>query len=480
MIEYIKSFHQGKVLICGDVMLDRYYFGDTQRISPEGPVPVVNIHTTEGRLGGAGNVALNVSALTGNARLVGYVGSDEAANQIETLLEEQSVPARFIYSKTAPTITKLRVLSQNQQLIRLDWESSKPDLDYDKLSKTFTEELENTDTVILSDYSKGTLARAQQLISAARNLKKPVLVDPKGTDFNRYKGASLLTPNLREFEAVVGHCDSDAELVRRAAKLIDDLELEALLVTRSEKGMILVERGGIAHNYPTQAKQVYDVTGAGDTVIATLALAIAGGTPLTAAANLANIAASIVVGKVGTATATQEELRKAIRLDADQNARNLHDISSLQPILRQCQDTGLTIVFTNGCFDVLHPGHVAYLEEAKALGDRLVVALNDDDSVRRLKGPERPINSLEARARVIGGLRSVDFVTSFSEDTPERIIKEILPDILVKGGDYQIKEIVGADIVQNNGGQVITLSFVEGCSTTKILDKIKQTQSTAS
>ena len=480
MLEYISRLQHGRVLVCGDVMLDKYYFGKTDRISPEGPVPVVNITTEEGRIGGAGNVAVNISSLGGITTLVGYVGRDGAAAAIKMLLSAQKVCCRFLELESVPTVTKLRIISQNQQLLRLDWENPRPNLDVTSLTNAFEDELTNCDVVILSDYAKGTLKDPRPLIAAARAAGKRVIIDPKGTDFSKYAGATLLTPNLTEFVAIVGRCESEEAVIDKARKLVLSLDLEAILITRSEKGMLLVEKKGEPHNFAARAKQVFDVTGAGDTVIGTLALALASGATLVAAVSLANVAAGLVVAKVGTASVSTEELIRELKRFDDTRPQGAIEPSQLKTTLKNAQAAGLTIVFTNGCFDVLHPGHVAYLEEAKALGDRLVVALNDDDSVRRLKGPERPINNLEARSRVIGGLRSVDYVTSFHEDTPERIIKELLPNILVKGGDYQIHEIVGADAVQLNGGKVITLSFVEGCSTTKILEKIKQTQSTAS
>ncbi len=476
MIEYIEKLKQGRVLVCGDVMLDRYYKGTTERISPEGPVAVVQIRDTEERAGGAGNVSLNIASLGGISSIVGLVGIDDAASSLENILTNKNVDCHFVSSSEVPTITKLRVLSQNQQLIRLDWEETDKHIDNEQLYAHYSKCLNHVDSVILSDYAKGTLNGAQNLIELARNSNKTVLVDPKGTDFSKYRNASVLTPNMKEFEAVAGKSRTEDEFLDKALLLTEKLELEAMLVTRSEKGMTLIERQGGIHTYPTQAKQVFDVTGAGDTVIGTLGLALACGTPLSTAVNLANAAAGIVVGKVGTATVTPRELAEAITNVQPRAKFGLVDEGDLKQWVKESRDAGMTIVMTNGCFDVLHPGHVAYLEEAKNLGDRLIIALNDDDSIRRLKGEKRPINQLKDRAHVLAGLKSVDWVVPFSEDTPERIIGEILPSILVKGGDYKPEDLAGGKAVLANGGKVSTLKFIEGCSTTSIIDKIVNSQ----
>ena len=326
--------------------------------------------------------------------------------------------------------------------------------------------------MILSDYGKGTLESVQQMIQIARQANVPVLIDPKGTDFERYRGATLLTPNMSEFEAVVGHCQSEDEIVEKGLKMIADFDLSALLVTRSEKGMTLIRPNQTPFHLPTQAKEVYDVTGAGDTVISVLATAIADGRPYEEACYLANAAAGVVVGKLGTSTITPTELENAIH-HREETGFGVMDETTLKAIIVEAKARGEKIVMTNGCFDILHPGHVSYLENARKLGDRLIVAVNTDESVKRLKGESRPINDLNARMAVLAGLASVDWVVPFAEDTPQRLIGEILPDLLVKGGDYKPEEIAGSEEVWANGGEVKVLNFENGCSTTNVIKKIQ-------
>jgi len=309
------------------------------------------------------------------------------------------------------------------------------------------------------------------MIAACRDAGVPVLVDPKGTDFKKYRGATVITPNQTEFEAVAGPCESDDELVARARAMLDELDLEALLVTRSEKGMLLLEAGAEPVFLSTQAREVFDVTGAGDTVIATLAAALASGHGFAAAAALANLAAGLVVAKIGVATVTPGELSVALH-QRGQGGRGLVDAATLQAMIAEARARGERIVMTNGCFDVLHAGHVSYLEEAKSLGDRLVVAVNDDASVRRLKGESRPINALDDRLLVLAGLAAVDWVVPFSDDTPAQLIAAVLPDVLVKGGDYKPEEIAGAKEVLQNGGEVRVLAFRDGHSSSRIIDRL--------
>jgi len=331
--------------------------------------------------------------------------------------------------------------------------------------------LEGAGAVVLSDYGKGALADVSVMIALCREAGVPVLVDPKGTDFHKYRGASLLTPNQSEFEAVAGRCASDQELVDRARTMMDDLDLDALLVTRSEKGMLLVEAGARPLFLSTQAREVYDVTGAGDTVIATLAGALASGQDLASSAALANIAAGLVVRKIGVATVTPGEISAALH-QRGQGGRGLVELDALLALVEESRSRNERIVMTNGCFDVLHAGHVSYLEEAKSLGDRLIVAVNDDASVKRLKGDSRPINALEDRLLVLAGLAAVDWVVPFAEDTPARLIQAILPDVLVKGGDYKPDEIVGGKEVLQNGGEVRVLAFRDGHSSSRIIDRL--------
>ncbi|MGI9278594.1 MAG: bifunctional D-glycero-beta-D-manno-heptose-7-phosphate kinase/D-glycero-beta-D-manno-heptose 1-phosphate adenylyltransferase HldE [Endozoicomonas sp.] len=467
----LPRFDQARVLVIGDVMLDRYWHGGTSRISPEAPVPVVRVNQIEDRPGGAGNVALNIASLGAPAWLIAATGNDEAADSLQTRLEAAGVYCDFARLEDIPTITKLRVISQHQQLIRLDHEEAFSGLSSDILEEKTANLLENIGAVILSDYNKGTLQNHQQLIKLARTRGIPVLVDPKGTDFERYRGATVITPNLQEFETVVGHCRDEQELVNKGQKLLEELELEALLITRSEHGMTLIRKDEQEVHLPARAREVFDVTGAGDTVISTLATALAAGAELPKAAALANIAAGIVVAKLGTATASMPELRREVNQELGVE-RGVVTPDQLRIALEDARAHGEKVVFTNGCFDIIHAGHVGYLEQARQQGDRLVLAINSDASVKRLKGEGRPINSEDRRMAVLAGLEAVDWVVCFEEDTPEELLRMVKPDVLAKGGDYTIDEVVGAPIVYEYGGEVKVLAFLDNCSTTAIVEKI--------
>lgn len=468
----IPAFSKASVLVVGDVMLDCYWYGPTQRISPEAPVPIVKINQDEDRPGGAANVALNIASLGGKVALVGITGQDEAAGVLETHLGSINIHCQFDKQATIPTITKLRVLSRNQQLIRLDFEESFAQVDKTSLTKSVSELLVEHDVLLLSDYDKGTLSNVQSLISEAKKLNKAVVIDPKGNDFAKYHGATLITPNLSEFEAVVGVCNTENELVEKGTKLLDTLDLGALLVTRSEQGMTLLRRNKEEFHLPTQAKEVYDVTGAGDTVIATLALAIAADANFAQASALANIAAGVVVGKIGTSTVSEAELLNELATGQESGFGVLTE-EQLKIAVGLAQARGEKIVMTNGCFDILHAGHVSYLSHAKTLGIRLIVAVNSDDSVARLKGPGRPVNPEDRRMAVLAGLGAVDWVVPFIEDTPQRLIANILPNVLVKGGDYKVGDIAGGAEVLAAGGDVKVLNFEEGISTSAIINAIK-------
>ena len=458
----LPEFERAGVMVVGDVMLDRYWYGPTSRISPEAPVPVVKVNTIEERPGGAANVAMNIASLGANARLVGLTGIDDAARALSKSLADVNVKCDFVSVPTHPTITKLRVLSRNQQLIRLDFEEGFEGVDPQPLHERINQALSSIGALVLSDYAKGALASVQQMIQLARKAGVPVLIDPKGTDFERYRGATLLTPNLSEFEAVVGKCKTEEEIVERGMKLIADYELSALLVTRSEQGMSLLQPGKAPLHMPTQAQEVYDVTGAGDTVIGVLAATLAAGNSLEEACFFANAAAGVVVGKLGTSTVSPIELE------------NVMTEEELKLAVAAARKRGEKVVMTNGVFDILHAGHVSYLANARKLGDRLIVAVNSDASTKRLKGDSRPVNPLEQRMIVLGALEAVDWVVSFEEDTPQRLIAGILPDLLVKGGDYKPEEIAGSKEVWANGGEVLVLNFEDGCSTTNIIKKIQQ------
>ncbi len=454
-------------------MLDRYWHGRTSRISPEAPVPVVHVKQDEHRAGGAGNVALNIAALGSKAVVMGFVGLDEQADKLKSLLQEAGVLCLFQPLEDYPTITKLRVISRHQQLIRLDFEDGFHQVNTDALLHLFHAELMQAHVVVLSDYGKGTLNQVQQFIRLARQLNKPVLVDPKGNDFSLYRHATLITPNMNEFEAVVGQCIDQKDLETKGQNLIKEQALEGLLVTQGEHGMTLLTQNEPPLQLPTQAREVFDVTGAGDTVISILAAGLAAKKTLAEATQLANMGAGIVVGKLGTATVNVDELEYAIQGQRAHH-RGIGQLDEIQQAMKSARLVGEKIVLTNGCFDILHPGHIRYLQQARALGDRLVVLVNDDASVKRLKGPERPVNPLAHRMEMLAALECVDWVVSFSQDTPKEDIEYLLPDILVKGGDYKdISQIAGYDSVLANGGEVKILSFVEGHSTTAIIKSIR-------
>ena len=470
---HFPDFKSAQVLVLGDLMLDRYWQGSATRISPEAPVPVVHIKSSEERAGGAGNVALNIAALGGRVTLMGYCGQDEAGDSLLGLLQRAGIHCAVLRQDRFPTITKLRVLSRHQQLIRLDFEDSFHGLDDGPLLSMFQERLAEADVVVLSDYGKGSLTAAAELIRRCRAAGKPVLVDPKGNDFEKYRQADLITPNLGEFESVAGPCRELADLEEKAAHWLQALELGALLITRGDQGMSLFRPEALPLHLPAKAKEVFDVTGAGDTVISVLAAALAAGSALADATILANLAAGIVVGKLGTACVNREELDYALH-GAKAHRRGVIDLDGLLATLASARGMGERIVLTNGCFDILHPGHVDYLQKAKDLGERLVVLVNSDDSVRRLKGQGRPVNPLASRMSMLAALECVDWVVPFADDTPREAICRILPDILVKGGDYtDITGVAGHDCVIANGGEVRLLNFVEGFSTTGIIETIR-------
>jgi D-beta-D-heptose 7-phosphate kinase / D-beta-D-heptose 1-phosphate adenosyltransferase len=464
-----KPSESAKVLVVGDIILDQYIYGETNRISPEAPVPVVRVKDTEERPGGAANVAVNVSSLGVAVQLLGITGKDEASERLEHILTDKGVDCHFIYQEKYPTITKRRVLSQHQQLIRLDYEETSNKLNGEELLDKYLQLIDSVDVVILSDYAKGSLSQVETFIKYANDKNVTILVDPKATDFTCYSHANVLTPNQKELEVVVGECKSNEDLIVKGTELCKHLRLDALLVTRGEKGMTLLRETEKPLHLKAETHEVYDVTGAGDTVIAVLGAAMACSSRLEEATALANVAAGLVVEKLGAATVTVDEI------NSNKGASNgvLDKKTALQAI-NQAKRNGEQIVMTNGCFDILHAGHINYLKKAKALGDRLIVAVNDDESVKKLKGDSRPVNSIDNRVIVLSALACIDWVVIFSEDTPEDLIALFEPDILVKGGDYKEEEIAGATFVRNSGGDVVILPFEEGCSTSLILEKIKE------
>lgn len=482
----LPNFSKASVLVIGDVMLDRYWFGDTGRISPEAPVPVVKILQQDERPGGAGNVALNIATLGAKVTLVGITGNDDASKVLAQQLETANVTHSLHQLDNIPTITKLRIISRHQQLIRLDFEEKFPAFDSQALISLYKQHLLQANLVILSDYNKGTLNCIDELIQLARAANIPVLVDPKGTDFSIYRHANIITPNLKEFEAIVGPCESEQNIAAKGQQLLIDLDIDTLLLTRGERGMTLLQQNKEPVHLPARAREVFDVTGAGDTVIATLGAAFAAGADLPYAMYLANLAASLVVTKLGAATISAPELDILLRESttaydgATSFLTGVLNEDQLFTAVSKARAQGKKIVFTNGCFDILHAGHVTYLQQAKQLGDYLVVAINDDASVTQLKGPSRPINNVEQRMAVLAGLGVVDWVTTFADSTPERLLKRLQPDVLVKGGDYTPDQIVGAPIVRAYGGEARVLGVVKNLSTSSIIARVMDATKTTS
>ena len=467
----LPRFDSARVLTIGDAMLDRYWHGATSRISAEAPIPVVDVDVVEDRLGGAANVVLNVSALGASSALVATLGDDEYGGIIRNKLASAGISDLCVLSPEHQTVAKLRIVSQGQQLVRADFEEIK-DSPFVLLEEMFSQGLANCDIVIMSDYDKGVISDPASYIQLARRRNIPVLVDPKFKDFSEYAGATIIKPNRTEFIKSVGHWQSENELVEKCRGMINELGIEALLVTRDSEGLTLVQKNKPEMHLPARKREVYDLSGAGDTVVATLATALSAGETLEDAVGLANIAAGLAVSKPGIVSVSGPELRLELAEDMG-FSKGVMTQEQLLQTSEEARSRNEKIVFTNGCFDILHAGHVNYLSEARALGDRLIIAVNDDESVHRLKGEGRPINSVDRRLAMLAGLAAVDWVVSYAEDTPEALLSKLKPDVLVKGGDYGIEEVVGADIVRAYGGEVAVLNLVEDCSTTAIAEKIR-------
>jgi D-beta-D-heptose 7-phosphate kinase/D-beta-D-heptose 1-phosphate adenosyltransferase len=476
------DFSHATILCLGDVMLDRFAYCATERLSPEAPVPVLLLQRTRCMLGGAGNVARNIAALGGKAVLLGLLGEDAAGAEIRALIGQTAgLTDRNVATGHRPTICKTRYLAGHQQLLRVDEEQTHPLAAPEEaaLIEAAERAIAEVDAVILSDYGKSTLGGnvLRAAIACARGCGVPVYVDPKSSDFRDYKGATCVTPNLRELALAAGlPVTTDAEVAAAATKVLRDAEAAAILATRSDKGMLLVEASGGVHLEAARAREVYDVSGAGDTVIAVLALACASGHSLPQAMRLANTAAGIVVSKLGTATVELDELMLELSRDVrdkEWHHAKYYSAAEAETLVRRWKSRGLRVGFTNGCFDIVHAGHVALLAAARAQCDRLIVALNTDPGVRRLKGPKRPVNGLADRSAVIAAVESVDAVISFDDDTPLELIRRLQPDVLVKGGDYTIDGVVGAAEVQAAGGRVVLVDLVEGRSTTRLIDAIR-------
>lgn len=480
LLEAVAALGTSRVVCVGDVMLDRFVYGNADRVSPEAPIPVFRIGREDAMLGGAGNVVRNLVALGATVDLVSVLGEDDAGKEIASLLDAlDSVNARTTSDAARASTLKTRFVAAGQQLLRADREETAD------ISDTAVEDLldrahaamSDAGALMLSDYGKGVLTDdlTAGLIEAARESNLAIIVDPKGTDYRRYRGATLLTPNLKELAGATGlPVGDDDAIVAAAMSVIRQCDVGAVLVTRGADGMTFVAPGTAVH-LPAEAREVFDVSGAGDTVAAVMAAAAAANIPPLDAARLSNVAAGVVVGRAGTAIATTEDIRTALH-GGDPAIAHDGAATPLESALARIDGwraDGQAIGFTNGCFDLIHPGHISLLEQARAACDRLVVGLNSDASTRRLKGPERPVQSEDARAVVLGSLAAVDLVIVFEDDTPMALIETIRPDVLIKGADYTIDQVVGANVVQGYGGRVVLADLVDGQSTTNTIARLR-------
>jgi D-beta-D-heptose 7-phosphate kinase/D-beta-D-heptose 1-phosphate adenosyltransferase len=478
LLQILGSFAEVRVLILGDVMLDRFTYGNVERISPEAPIPVLTIERETDMPGGAANVARNLSGMAARTTLVGVVGDDEWAARLRSkLVHLPGVDINLIEDRSRPTTVKTRFVADGQQVLRADREDTKalaPQIEKCLLA-AYESALADSDIVVLSDYAKGALSNpvVAQAISMARRAGKTVVTDPKSKSLEKYRGATVLTPNRYELQAACGfECATDEAVVRGAQEILTGGICEVVVVTRGKDGMSSIRSNGDIQHLRTTAREVFDVSGAGDTVVATMAAALASGADIGDACRLANVAAGIVVGKHGTAIATSEEMIAAVR--PHHGPSDTYKLFSRDRAMRMARDWrshGLTVAFTNGCFDLLHPGHIALIDQARREADRLIVGINSDDSVRRLKGPARPLQSEIARATVLASLKSVDAVVIFEEDTPLQLIDLLEPDVLVKGADYTLDQVVGADLVAKRGGRVVLVELIPGHSTTDTLER---------
>jgi D-beta-D-heptose 7-phosphate kinase/D-beta-D-heptose 1-phosphate adenosyltransferase len=475
----LNRFHSTRVLVLGDVMLDRFVYGSVERISPEAPIPVLNVEKHVDMPGGAANVARNIAALGAGVTLLSVAGDDLAAADLaKSLSESPSIDVRLLIEPSRPTTQKTRFVADGQQIMRADSETRVPlSSDFEiRLIAEFNRALADAAVVVLSDYAKGVLSDSvtRAVIDASRSANKIIIVDPKAKEFVRYRGANILTPNRHELQAACGgECATDGEIEVGARQLLNQGICDLLVVTRGRDGMSIIGAGTSAEHLPTVARQVFDVSGAGDTVVATIALALAAGGNIVQAASLANVAAGIVVGKRGTATVSTGEIMTLLTPNGPHaDPRKIFVLESALQLARGWRDQGLSIAFANGCFDLLHPGHVSLLEQARRSADRLVVGLNSDESIRRLKGPNRPIQGEVARATVLAAMKSVDAVVIFSEDTPIRLIQALEPDVLVKGADYTVATVIGAEFVLSRGGKVVLAELLSGHSTSDTVKRV--------
>jgi len=443
-----------KITVIGDVMIDWYLHGESSRISPEAPVPVVKFKESKFQLGGAANVANNLKHLEIEPFLIGATGNDHFGSLLKEHLKAEKIKFNLTSEKSFQTICKQRLMSSNQQLARIDYEQHFHGSKLTKIFNTFIKNIAKTDLIIVSDYGKGTIFNARKLIQSAKKLKKKILIDPKGKDFTKYKGANLITPNKSEFENIMGKVGSKRDLANKAKKMLEHLNLESLIVTLGSEGMYVLKKsnkkiiGDFINAYP---QEVFDVSGAGDTTISALGAALSEGNDIFSAAEFANLAASISVSKLGTSTVSIEE------------------VTSLETSKGNKEQV---IVFTNGCFDIIHSGHLDLLKEARSYGDKLIVGLNSDKSISKLKGPERPIIGQSERKKILLALKYVDEVIIFNEENPLKLIKKLKPSILVKGADYTKEQVIGGEFVESYGGQIKLVKLAKGKSTSNIINKI--------
>jgi D-beta-D-heptose 7-phosphate kinase/D-beta-D-heptose 1-phosphate adenosyltransferase len=475
----LNAFHAARVLVLGDVMLDRFVYGSVERISPEAPIPVVNVERSTDMPGGAANVARNIAAMGARVILLGVVGKDVPAEDLKTqLVSSPTIDARLVTDASRPTSVKIRYVADGQQVMRADRECRAAICAPTEaaLLDEYAVALREAAVVVLSDYAKGVLSESvtRAAIDIARRAGKTIIVDPKSKDFVRYRGATIITPNRLELQDACGaECSSDDQVVAGARRILADNLCEVVLVTRGKDGMSVIQSDGAALHLPTAARQVYDVSGAGDTVVAAIALAVSAGASVAEAAALANIAAGLVVAKRGTATVTTGEIIAALTpFDGRTDPQKIFALESVLQLARGWREQGLSVAFANGCFDLIHPGHIALLEQARRSADRLIVGLNSDLSIRRLKGPNRPVQGEVARATVLAAIKSVDAVVIFSDDTPINLIEALEPDILVKGADYTLDKVVGADFVTARGGKVVLADLLSGHSTTDTVKRV--------
>ncbi len=476
--DFLNAFSKTRILCIGDAMIDRFVRGKTSRISPEAPIPVLHIEDETTTVGGAANVVRNLEALGASVTFISVIGNDRDGEQLQKRLDALSnVKSYLLVDERRTTTVKTRFIASNQQILRTDQEqvlSLTDELESD-LFNLFKTTLPNHDLVILSDYAKGMFSRKglRALIQEANRQGKPIVVDPKGRDYSLYEGATLLTPNRKELaETTHMPVQTDDEIIAAAQTILKQHAISTMIVTRDAEGMTLIEASGHVEHSPTQAREICSVSGAGDTVIATLAMGIASGLPIAKTMHLANVTAGLVVAKVGTSIVRQTELQTALHLEAQAHEQKIVSWEEAQETTQKWKQQGQRLVFTNGCFDLLHPGHISLLSQAKKKGDKLIVGLNTDTSVQRLKGPTRPVQQERARALVLAALEHVDMIVLFDSETPLELIQHLRPDALVKGADYTISQLAGAPFIQSYGGQVYLVDLVEGQSTTRLISKI--------